>query len=625
MSETREIRKKRKRTNGKKEDKKKHKAKKAKKKSAKSSSESESSSDSSSDSEPETKKHHHAHRSHATSSKTLRVLKATFCHANSCGKATTADIFIAHPDSGASNHMTHRRELFDPTSFKTLTKPIPISLGDDSEIFATGKGTLHLMFNVNGKQKEGRFDDVLFVPDLKVTLLSVGQSARLPHCKVVFDDNVCEYVDKNMNEVIARAFASDSADLYSLDATPIMHKVVANLVSTPYRSIDINTLHRRLGHLGFDNCHLMVNHKMVDGVDKVVGKEEFCEGCAYGHSKRKHHPLTGTKTRRRLERVHIDLCGPLPNSLGGNRYFLIIIDEHTHYLWVEIISKKSESFSRLKRWKLEVEREANLKLQYLKSDGGKEFSSKEFKEWLTSEGVVHEISAPYEHEQNGLAERCIQNVSQRAMCQLFSANMSQGFWPYAVETAAYLINRSPTTTLDNKTPYKAWKGKRPSIKHLHAFGEMGYVHIPLETQKKWSKKSRPCRLLGYVPRSRNYRLWDPNQHTVVVSPNVDFDESSIRHDAISKQDLGDLSDAFGIGIKEGTHVEGYLKSSVGVEDQRNQVTDDGNASEWESDEEILRPRATVDEGAPNGSDPVVLPILQEPNERIRRRHHSEVE
>jgi hypothetical protein len=323
--------------------------------------------------------------------------------------------------------------------------------------------------------------------------------------------------------------------------------------------------------------------------------------------------------------VHIDLCGPLPNSLGGNRYFLIIVDEHTHYLWVEIVSKKSDSFSRLKKWKLEVEHETDLKLQYLKSDGGKEFGSNEFKEWLTSEGVVHEVSAPYEHEQNGLAERCIQNVSQRAMCQLFGADMSQGFWPYAVETAVYLINQSPTTALDDKTPYEAWKGKRPGVKHLRTFGEVGYVHIPPETRKKWSKKSRPCRLLGYVPRSRNYKLWDMSQHTVVISPNVDFNESSIRHDTDSEQGLGDLSDALGIRTEGNTHIEGHPEPEVGVGDQNDPVTDNGDASEWESDDEILRPRATVDEDAPNGPDPGVPPILQEPGEHIRRRHRLEVE
>jgi len=206
-----------------------------------------------------------------------------------------------------------------------------------------------------------------------------------------------------------------------------------------------------------------------------------------------------------------------------------MIDEHTHHHWVEFLPKKSDAFSRLQRWKLQAERETDLKLQYLKSDGGKEFGSKALEDWLATDSVVHEKSAPYEHEQNGLAERGIQNVSQRAMCQLFGAKMSEGFWPYAVETAVYLINRSPTSTLRDKTPFEAWTGKRPDIKHLRTFGEIGYVHIPPETRKKWTKKSRPCRFLGYTPRSRNYKLWDPDRRMVVVSPNVDFGDPSATH------------------------------------------------------------------------------------------------
>src|SRR5258706_713369 len=178
--------------------------------------------------------------------------------------------------------MTHKMELFDQSMFKKLSKPIPMSLGDDSEVFATGKGTIHLMFNVDGKKKEGKFKDVLYVPDLKVTLLSVGQSAHLPHCKVIFDDNICKYIDKNSGSVIACACASGSANLYTLDATPVNQKVAAKLVSSSW-SININVLHRCLGHLGTDNCCTMINHQLVDGIDSIVGKEEFCEGCAYGH------------------------------------------------------------------------------------------------------------------------------------------------------------------------------------------------------------------------------------------------------------------------------------------------------------------------------------------------------
>src|SRR5258706_12799627 len=98
---------------------KRHKAKRAKKKAAVSSSESESGSDSSdSESEHTQKKRHHA--------KTLRNLKATVVRASSYhGKTSGDNLFITHPDSGASNHMTHKMELFDQSTFKKLSSLYP--------------------------------------------------------------------------------------------------------------------------------------------------------------------------------------------------------------------------------------------------------------------------------------------------------------------------------------------------------------------------------------------------------------------------------------------------------------------------------------------------------------------
>jgi hypothetical protein len=55
-----------------------------------------------------------------------------------------------------------------------------------------------------------------------------------------------------------------------------------------------------------------------------------------------------------------------------------------------------------------------------------------------------------------------------------------------------------------------------------------------------------------------------------------------------------------------------------------QVTS-GNASEWESDEEILQPMVTVDESVPDGPDSVVPLVLQEPDASIHRHRRSEVE
>jgi len=205
------------------------------------------------------------------------------------------------------------------------------------------------------------------------------------------------------------------------------------------------------------------------------------------------------------------------------------------------------------------------------------------------------------------------------MCQLFGANMTVGFWPYAIETTTYLVNRSPTMALTGKTLFEAWTGERPNIKNLHTFGEMGYVHIPPETRKKWTQKARPCHFLGYMPRSRNYKLWDPERRCVVESPNVDFDESSATRASTKHDwDLHDLKEA--LDMHDKSRAAGMPDTELAMEIGGGY----GSASEWESDTKILQPRATKDEVVPNGPDPVAPPIPREPDTPIRRRC-SEVE
>jgi hypothetical protein len=49
------------------------------------------------------------------------------------------------------------------------------------------------------------------------------------------------------------------------------------------------------------------------------------------------------------------------------------------------------------------------------------------------------------------------------------------FWGEAVRTAVYVLNRAPTKSLNGKTPYEAWFGKKPGVKHLRTFGCTAYA------------------------------------------------------------------------------------------------------------------------------------------------------
>jgi hypothetical protein len=64
-----------------------------------------------------------------------------------------------------------------------------------------------------------------------------------------------------------------------------------------------------------------------------------------------------------------------------------------------------------------------------------------------------------------------------------------------VGTACYLLNRSPSSALGNKTPQEVWTGKEPYLTHLKVFGYDEYVHVPKENMSKMDKKAEKVSLL----------------------------------------------------------------------------------------------------------------------------------
>src|SRR5438046_4357416 len=138
-----------------------------------------------------------------------------------------------------------------------------------------------------------------------------------------------------------------------------------------------------------------------------------------------------------------------------------------------------------------------------------------------------EPSAPYTQNQNGVSERKIRSIVEKARCMLYDARLGARFWAEAVSTAVYLLNRSPTRALEGQTPYEAWYGSRPSLHHLRRFGCNAFVHVPPEKRKKLQAKSRCCVMLGYVHNTTKlWRVWDPVQRSIVNAANVVFDEEN---------------------------------------------------------------------------------------------------
>eukprot|EP01018_Ginkgo_biloba_P012046 Gb_36581 [translate_table: standard] len=100
----------------------------------------------------------------------------------------------------------------------------------------------------------------------------------------------------------------------------------------------------------------------------------------------------------------------------------------------------------------------------------------------------------------------------------------------------YLLNRSPTNALVNKTPKEAWTGIKPDVSNLRIFGCLAYAHVPNEKRTKMESKIIKCIFIGYSGEQKAYRLYDPKAKKFMVSRDVIFDEDGIyKDDAVAKK------------------------------------------------------------------------------------------
>lgn len=95
----------------------------------------------------------------------------------------------------------------------------------------------------------------------------------------------------------------------------------------------------------------------------------------------------------------------------------------------------------------------NASIKSFQFNGGGEYMSREFKEFLARKGITHMVSRPYTPQQNGITELRHRHVIETTITLLTKASLPQRFWYHACSHAILLINRMPSKCLDLKSPY----------------------------------------------------------------------------------------------------------------------------------------------------------------------------
>ena len=113
------------------------------------------------------------------------------------------------------------------------------------------------------------------------------------------------------------------------------------------------------------------------------------ESCLEGKMTKRPFNAKGRRAQDLLELVHSDICGPMSTyAKGGYEYFITFTDDYSRYGYVYLMKQKSKAFEKFKEFRAEVENQLGKCIKAIRSDRGGEYLLRDFKDYLTQNGIV---------------------------------------------------------------------------------------------------------------------------------------------------------------------------------------------------------------------------------------------
>lgn len=427
-------------------------------------------------------------------------------------------------DTGASHHMSPRREIF--RNFTEINdNSVAITVGNQEVVYARGRGMVDADFFLEGYTKRQTLADVLYVPEIGRNLFGIGSSTDRG---AIATFGKYEMRLKKNGNVIVKGHRPGSG-LYRIK----MKAIVCPEAYVASSAASVNVWHERFGHTNFRTVRELVRGDAVTGIEvkhcEAQNNDEdqqICEGCILGKLTRKSFQDSTNRAKNPGELIHFDICGPMSiDAIENSKLMVLFVDDFSGIVIVFPIRHKSEIVEKLQEV-IALAESSGHKVHRIRSDNAKEFLSEAMKNVCLRNNIVHEHSTPYCPEQNGRVERQNRTIVEMARSMLAAANLPRSLWSEAVRTAAHIRNRVPLARLNGKTPIEIWTNKKPDVSHLRIFGSCAYMHIDETQRKKFDNKSREMVLVGYAPGQKAYRLWERGTKRVVIAKDVIIVESS---------------------------------------------------------------------------------------------------
>ena len=216
--------------------------------------------------------------------------------------------------------------------------PIEIQIAKRSTyIYATEEGTVRIFSNTG---KPEILEGVLYCPESPANLLSVKKFQMAAYQTIFHVDGSISIKGKDNVIIISNTNKNLKLNLNSKTG-----RTFGNICNS---KSNYNLWQKRFRHISIDKFYELKNKNMIFKlklIEAIKPNHECCEACICGKQARlpSNNIKDKTHINRPLFNVHSDKCGPItPSTIDNRSYFMVFIDEYTHYCITYLASYESD-------------------------------------------------------------------------------------------------------------------------------------------------------------------------------------------------------------------------------------------------------------------------------------------
>ena len=252
------------------------------------------------------------------------------------GRVAEKNLFIA--DSGASCHMVHS----DQGMFDTQEIDDEITVGNGNIIRATKIGKWKGILKMpNGIRQEITLDEVKYVPSLAPYNLLSLTKAISRNWKIGNQGKVLT-IEKDKTKIyFDKLMATRSGFVCATVIEPQTGREIAQSALHPGQKINTEIFHKRIGHVSETSTRNTAHYYGIT----LTGKLPSCEECALAKAKQKSvsKVTPNSASKKKGERLYMDISSIRTTSFGGAKFWLLVVDEATDFCWSFFMKNKSDT------------------------------------------------------------------------------------------------------------------------------------------------------------------------------------------------------------------------------------------------------------------------------------------